>query len=97
MKSYLGHLSFTRRAHRYSTFRPFLASTSGHTDRSKVVTEDKFTSYEILRELKQRRRRRQREGQKSNKFRLIKQQLCSCITALFFFFAVAARLQRENA
>ena len=30
--------------------------------------------------LKQRRRRRQREGQKSNRFRLAKQQLCTCIT-----------------
>ena len=32
------------------------------------------------RELKQRRRRRQRERQKSNRFRLVKQQLCTCIT-----------------
>ena len=33
-----------------------------------------------VRELKQRRRRRQRERQKSNRFRLAKQQLCTCNT-----------------
>ena len=34
----------------------------------------------VTRELKIRRRRRQRERQKSNRFRLAKQQLCTCIT-----------------
>ena len=48
-------------------------------------------------ELKQRRRRRQRERQKSNRFRLAKQQLCTCITFFVHFFAVVARLQRESA
>ena len=33
----------------------------------------------------QRRRRRQREGQKSNRFKLTKQQLCKCITLLCTF------------
>ena len=33
-----------------------------------------------IRELKQRRRRRQRGRQKSNRLRLAKQQLCTCIT-----------------
>ena len=33
-----------------------------------------------LRELKQRRPRRQRERQKSNRLKLAKQQLCTCIT-----------------
>ena len=37
------------------------------------------------RELKQRRRRRQRERQKSNRFRLAKQQLCTCITLFCTF------------
>ena len=37
------------------------------------------------RELKQRRRRRQRERQKSTWFRLVKQQLCTCITLLCTF------------
>ena len=47
-------------------------------------------------EIKQRRRRRQRERQKSNRFTPVKQQLCTC---RFFvhFFAVTARLRRENA
>jgi len=34
----------------------------------------------LSRELKQRRRRRQRERQKSNRFRLTKQQFCTCIS-----------------
>ena len=38
-----------------------------------------------IRELKQRRRRRQRERQKSNRFRLAKQQLCTCITLFCTF------------
>ena len=33
----------------------------------------------LIRELKQRRRRRQRERQKCNRFRIAKQQLCTCI------------------
>ena len=37
------------------------------------------------RELKQRRRRRQRERQKSNRFRLAKQQLCTCFTLFCTF------------
>ena len=37
------------------------------------------------RELKQRRRRRQRERQKSNWLRLVKQQLCTCITLFYTF------------
>ena len=36
-------------------------------------------------ELMQRRRRRQRERQKSNRFRLAKQQLCTCITLFCTF------------
>ena len=42
-------------------------------------------------EIKQRRRRRQRIRQKSKRFRLAKQQLCTCITLFFVhFFAVTA-------
>ena len=37
------------------------------------------------RELKQRRRRQQRERQKSKRFRLAKQQLCTCITLFCTF------------
>ena len=53
----------------------------------------------FLRELKQRRRRRQQERHKSNWFRLAKQQLCTCNTrfCIFFQFAVTARLRRETA
>ena len=40
-------------------------------------------------------RRRQRERQKSNRFRSAKQQLCTCITLFVNFFAVTARLRRE--
>ena len=53
----------------------------------------------FLRELKQRRRRRQQERHKSNWFRLAKQQLYTCITLFctFFQFVVTARLRRETA
>jgi len=34
---------------------------------------------------------------KSNKFRQVKQQLCTCITLFVRFSAVVARLQRETA
>ena len=37
--------------------------------------------------IKQRRQRRQRERQKSNRLRLAKQQLCTCIT-LFFYISL---------
>ena len=37
------------------------------------------------RKLKQRRQRRQRERQKTNRFRLVKQQLCTCITLFCTF------------
>ena len=37
------------------------------------------------------------ERQKSNRFRLAKQQLCMCITFFYtIFFAVVVRLQRET-
>ena len=39
-----------------------------------------FAAVTVLIAWKQRRRRRQRERQKSNRFRLAKQQLCTCIT-----------------
>ena len=49
-------------------------------------------------ELKQRRRQTQWERKKRNRFRFTKQQLCRCITLFCtFFFAVIARLRRENA
>ena len=41
--------------------------------------------------------RRQRERQKSKRFRLAKQQLCTCITLFVHFLAVVALLQREIA
>ena len=40
-----------------------------------------------IKELKQWRRRRQRERQKSNRFRLAKQQLCTCITLFCTFLS----------
>ena len=43
-----------------------------------------FQSF-LYRELKQRRRRRQRERQKSSRFRLAKQQICTCITLFSTF------------
>ena len=46
--------------------------------------------------LKQRRQRRERERQKSNRFRLEKQQLCTCITFFLHFLAVDARLLHET-
>ena len=41
--------------------------------------------YRSIRELKQRRRRRQRGRQKSNRVRLAKEKLCSCITLFYTF------------
>ena len=38
----------------------------------------------LIAEFKMPRRRRQRERQKSNRFRLAKQQLCTCVTLFFF-------------
>ena len=47
----------------------------------------------LIRELKQRGQRPQRGREKSNRFRLTKQQLCTCKSRFFaHFFAVAARL-----
>ena len=52
----------------------------------------------LIAEFKMPRRRRQRERQKSNRFRLAKQQLCTCVTLFFCtFFTVTARLGREKA
>ena len=48
------------------------------------------------RELKQRRRRRQRELEKSNRFTSAKQQLCTCVTLFVRSLAVIARLRRET-
>ena len=41
-----------------------------------------FSCRVVVRRLKQRRRRPQRERQESNRIRLAKQQLCTCITLL---------------
>ena len=48
-----------------------------------MVTVSSF--WNTNRELKQGRRRRQRERQKSRRFRLAKQQLCTCITLFSTF------------
>ena len=56
------------------------------------------TPVAATRKLKQRRRRRQRERQKSNRVRLAKeQQSARASRFIVHFFAVAARLRRENA
>ena len=47
-------------------------------------------------ELKQQRRQRQRERQKSNRFILAKQQLGTCITLFVHFLAVVASLRLET-
>ena len=39
----------------------------------------------LIAEFKMPRRRRQRERQKSNRFRLAKQQLCTCVTLFFLY------------
>ena len=41
--------------------------------------------YRSIRELKQRRQRRQRGRQKSNRVRLAKEKLCTCITLFYTF------------
>ena len=49
-----------------------------------------------IKELKQRRKRQRQERQKRNRCRLAKRQLCTYITLYWHFFAVTARLRREN-
>ena len=49
------------------------------------MTRMKGVRVQRARELKQRRRWRQRERQKSKRFRLTKQQLCTCITLFCTF------------
>ena len=52
----------------------------------------------LIAEFKMPRRRRQRECQKSNRFRLAKQQqLCTCAFFFVHFFTVTAWLGREKA
>ena len=63
----------------------------GSSSRSFAATHS--LPYSFIRKLKQRRQRRQREWQKSNRFRLTKQHLCTCIT--LFFFAVVTQLRRR--
>ena len=50
----------------------------------------------INRELKQWRRRRQREWHKSNRFGSVKQQLCMTITFIVHFLPVVAQLWHET-
>ena len=52
---------------------------------------------EATRELKQRPRRRQRDRQKSNRFRLANNNSARASRFLIHFFAVVARLRRESA
>ena len=59
----------------------------------QVVRGNALSLTPLLGKLKQRRQRRQREWQKSNRFRLAKQHLCTCIT--LFFFAVVTQLRRR--
>ena len=52
---------------------------------------------EVVRELSQRRRRRHRGRQKSNRFILAKKHFARASRFFVHFFTVLARLQRENA
>ena len=50
----------------------------------------------VTKELKQRLLRRQRQPQKTNRFRFAMQQLCTCVTLFWHFSAVNAQLRRED-
>ena len=64
----------------------FLIKFKGNSKRisGNSLSPRKFQNNDI-RELKQGRRRRQRERQKSDRFRLVKKQLCTCITLFCTF------------
>ena len=55
--------------------------------RSKIKSSRREHNSFNTRELQQRRQRRQRECQKSNRFRLAKQRLCTCITLFLAFLS----------
>ena len=63
--------------------------TNGERKTGSLRVSDRFcqklTTCSSYRELKHRRRRRQWKRWKSNRFRLAKQQLCTCITLFFTF------------
>ena len=71
--------------------------SSGAITIALIPSESRETKLEMTRmdgvrvqragELKQRRRWRQRGGQKSKRFRLAKQQLCTCITLFCTFLS----------
>ena len=66
-----------------------VASSDRNKDAVNVVSKSVLLAADVIefniRELKQRRRERQRKWQKSNRFRLAKQQLYTCITVFCTF------------
>ena len=66
-----------------SNIRKLVSVTSCAKNRSIMATAIAFSRQN--REFTQRRRRRHLERQKSNRFRLAKQQLCTCITLFCTF------------
>ena len=96
LNSWEALLSNLERGHRFIGVwsRPVTAKT--FPQRCKAGAKLLFCSFKGLwrhgclahfvnRELKQRQRRRQRERHNSNRFRLAKQQLCTCITLFCIF------------
>ena len=65
-------------------------------ERKHILKGLRYDSPVHIRELEQRRGRRQRERQKSNKFSLAKTTLHVHHAFLEHFFAVVERLQRES-
>ena len=65
-------------------------------ERKHILKGLRYDSPAQIRELEQRRGRRQRERQKSNRFRLAKTTLHVDHAFFLHFFAVVARLQRKT-
>ena len=86
---------FSRAFHLILNPHFFLATRLENND-SRFMRRKPTVLKSNIKELKQRRKRRQRERQKRNRCRLAKRQLCTYITLYWHFFAVTARLRREN-
>ena len=72
-----------------SCFFQISSYSKGQVPLGPSLRKQNIQAKEVYRELKQRGRRgRQQERQKTNRFRLVKQQLCTCITPFCTFLSL---------
>ena len=71
-----------------SCFFQISSYSKGQVPLGPSLRKQNIQAKEVYRELKQRRRGRQQERQKTNRFRLVKQQLCTCITPFCTFLSL---------